>query len=150
MRTNLKAIRLRSGKKQVQVAIDLHVPLPTYRTWEQGTTRLFGDTLVALSSYFNCSVDDILGTPFGAGAGKAPGSAEERTRAISNSAIDHMGDSERLVYQRLMASFLELSGEGQERLAEQAEMMCRSGMYTRFGRAKAFSDGDLGTRRETP
>ncbi len=64
MKNNLKTIREMNGKRQEDVARDLDVPLPTYRSWEQGGRGLNGEKLIVLAGYFNVTTDTILGSQF--------------------------------------------------------------------------------------
>lgn len=58
---NLKPLRKLSGKTQHEVAVDLGVPIGTYRNWEQGTRSLNEDLIRRLSEYYNVSADLIIG-----------------------------------------------------------------------------------------
>ena len=149
MKNCLKEIRCATGKTQAEVASELHINLPTYRTYEQGTRRLSDENLVRLATYFRCSVDDILGLADATGLDTASDPGCARLKAVVDAAIDRMPSAERAALQRLLTGYFALSDAGREKLAEESEMMVRSGMYARFGRAKAFSDGDPGPRRET-
>lgn len=149
MKNCLKEIRCATGKTQAEVARELNINLPTYRTYEQGTRRLSDENLVRLAAYFRCSVDEILGLPRAAALTSQTDQDGDRLKTLVSAAIDRLPPSERLVFQKVLARYFELSADGQGKLLEQAEMMCRSGMYAQFGSTKAFSDGDPGSRQET-
>lgn len=60
---NLKSLRKLSGKTQHEVAVDLGVPIGTYRNWEQGTRSLNEDLIRRFSKYFDVSADLVVGLP---------------------------------------------------------------------------------------
>lgn len=58
----LKSIRKRSGLKQEQAAEQLHVPLGTYRNWEQCKNAPKSATeLKRVADFFGVSVTDLFG-----------------------------------------------------------------------------------------
>lgn len=145
MRNCLKEIRVARGKTQSEVARDLSINLPTYRTYEQGSRRLSDENLVRFAGYFGCSADEILGISARAPIDRATAPARDRLKSLTDAALDAMSESERLCFRKLLSDYLALSRRGQEKVAEEAEMMVRSGMYARFGRRGAFPDAGSGT-----
>lgn len=134
MDNNLKAIRKAHGKSQAIVAEELGITLSSYRKWERGETRLFGDNLVTLSGYFNCSVDDILGTSFAEGITADRLNESEKARSFSNMALGHMNEKEKVLFTKLTKCFLELSEKGQTEILEFSDTLVRSGKYAKFGK----------------
>lgn len=61
MKNHLKELRQARGLTQQQMADALAEKLPTYRTWERGTTNFNIVQLVECASILDCSTDEILG-----------------------------------------------------------------------------------------
>lgn len=61
MLLGLKKVRKANGKTQAQVAEDLGVELPTYRTWEQCRNSPQGGTANQLADYFDVTTDELFG-----------------------------------------------------------------------------------------
>ena len=113
MDNNLKAIRKAHGKSQAIVAKELGI---------------------TLSGYFNCSVDDILGTSFAEGITADRLNESEKARSFSNMALGHMDEKEKVLFTKLTKCFLELSEKGQTELLEFSDTLVRSGKYAKFGK----------------
>ena len=58
----LKETRLKYGKKQPEVAAILGIGVPAYSMMENGQREINGSKLVKLAKYYDCSVDELLGT----------------------------------------------------------------------------------------
>jgi len=58
---NIKKYRLLKGKTQQEVAQDLNITQFTLSNYENGKTQPNLEILIKLSTYFNVSVDDLLG-----------------------------------------------------------------------------------------
>lgn len=58
---NIKALRNERGLTQVQLADGIGVRQSVISAWEIGKSQPLPDGLVALASFFSCSVDYILG-----------------------------------------------------------------------------------------
>ena len=56
-----KAMRERSGLKQISVAEALNVKQTTISMWETGESKPHADTLIELAELYNCSIDELLG-----------------------------------------------------------------------------------------
>lgn len=63
MNNRLKEIRKARGMTQQELADALNEKLPTYRTWERGTTNFNIAQLVECARILDCSTDEILGMP---------------------------------------------------------------------------------------
>ncbi len=59
--TRLKELRESSGKSMAQVSRDMNIPYTTYVGYEKGAREPNSETLIALASYYNVSVDYIIG-----------------------------------------------------------------------------------------
>lgn len=59
----LKEIRKRNGMTQAELAAILSVKLPTYRTWERGTTMMNLEQAYNCAIALNCTIDEIAGRP---------------------------------------------------------------------------------------
>lgn len=149
MKNRLRDLRMQRGIAQKDVAAHLGMSAAGYSHLESGRRKLSDEALVKLSALLGCTADDILGIADAAGLDTASDPGCARLKAVVDAAIDRMPSAERAALQRLLTGYFALSDAGREKLAEESEMMVRSGMYARFGRAKAFSDGDPGPRRET-
>lgn len=57
----LNAIRKASRLTQLQVAGELGVSKATYSSWETGRAEMGADRILALSEFFDCTPNDILG-----------------------------------------------------------------------------------------
>lgn len=110
VKNNLKEIRDASGKKQETVAADLGISLSTYRSWEQGSRRLNGESLVLLASYFNVSSDSIIGTMF----------ADKKFQHKTAQNAQH---------ERLLCIFDLLNDEGQAKVFDYIDDLIQSGKY---------------------
>ncbi len=58
----LKETRLKHGRKQPEVAAVLGIGVPAYSMMESGQREINGSKLVKLAKYYECSVDELLGT----------------------------------------------------------------------------------------
>ena len=58
---NLKTLRKQKGKTQKEIAEYLKIATMTYCGYEIGKSEPNIDTLIKLSSYFDCSVDELIG-----------------------------------------------------------------------------------------
>lgn len=58
---NLKKMRKNRGLKQIDVAAAINVTQTTYSRYETGIRKLEQETLVALSKFYNISIDYIVG-----------------------------------------------------------------------------------------
>lgn len=135
MKNQLRDIRRSKGLTQKQVAELLNITEGGYSHLENGRRKISDETLVRLSSIFNCTVDDILGAPCSRDITKKEAlSLDDQTRAISNQLINHLSTDEMLSFQSLMRSFSQISSEGKKRLAEDADTLLRSGKYAKFGK----------------
>lgn len=63
MEIRLKEIRTRNGMTQAELAAILSVKLPTYRTWERGTTMMNLEQAYNCAIALNCTIDEIAGRP---------------------------------------------------------------------------------------
>lgn len=63
----LKALREAKGLKQKQIADILNINQGNYSRYEKGTLTPTTETLIALSDYYNVSIDYILGLDKSAG-----------------------------------------------------------------------------------
>lgn len=133
MGNNLKTIRSNSGKTQKQVAEELGISLPAYRTYEQGTRRLTDELLLQLSTYFSVSVDSILGSKFSVSLSSTSFLEDSEMRSIVNAAVSEMNKEDRQQFRKLLESYMALSSTGRKQLADSADTMKRSGKYKRFG-----------------
>lgn len=133
MGNNLKTIRSNSGKTQKQVAEELGISLPAYRTYEQGARRLTDELLLQLSIYFSVSVDSILGSKFSASLSSPSFLEDSEMRSIVNAAVSEMNKEDRQQFRKLLESYMALSSAGRKQLADSADTMNRSGKYKRFG-----------------
>jgi transcriptional regulator with XRE-family HTH domain len=59
-KTNLKAMRVRAGLTQLEMAKKAGVPFRTYQNWETGAREPRLQALVALASAFGVTVDELL------------------------------------------------------------------------------------------
>jgi transcriptional regulator with XRE-family HTH domain len=59
-RVNLKSLRLIRGKTQEQLADDLIINRATIGSYEEGRATPKLDTLIAMASYFNITVDELI------------------------------------------------------------------------------------------
>ena len=63
MQIRLKELRKAAGLTQAQLADQLQVKLPTYRTWERGTTMMNLEQAYNCALALNCTIDEIAGMP---------------------------------------------------------------------------------------
>lgn len=63
MQIMLKEIRKRNSLTQAELAEMLGVKLPTYRTWERGTTMMNLEQAYNCAVVLNCTIDEIAGMP---------------------------------------------------------------------------------------
>ncbi len=59
--TRLEELRKTQGKSMAQVARDLNIPYTTYVGYEKGAREPNSESLIAFASYYNVSVDYIIG-----------------------------------------------------------------------------------------
>lgn len=64
MGTRLKEVRLKYGKKQPEIAAVLGIGVPAYSMMENGQREINASKLIKLAEYYECSVDELLGTWF--------------------------------------------------------------------------------------
>ena len=133
MGNNLKTIRSNSGKTQKQIAVELGISLSAYRKYEQGTRRLTDEFLLQLSTYFSVSVDSILGSKYSVSIPTPSFLEDSAMQSIVNAAISEMNKEERLLFRKLLESYMAQSCAGREQLMDSADTMNRSGKYKRFG-----------------
>lgn len=98
----LKSIRKSMGLTQDDVAKVLNVTRAAYSNLETGKRDPSTDTLIQLASYFNVSVDDLLG--------------------IAARSVNPEGE-------RLLSLFCNLNPTGQELLIDYAEMLVAKPAY---------------------
>lgn len=60
MNNNMKIARERLGLTQDEAALELGIPLKTYRNYEQGVREPNGATLVKIARLYNTTVDYLL------------------------------------------------------------------------------------------
>ena len=58
---NLKEIRKRNKKTQVQVANDLHFAQTTYTAYENSKIQPSTESIIKIADYFNVSIDELVG-----------------------------------------------------------------------------------------
>ena len=60
----LKAVREKHGYKQPKIAEVIGVSVPTYSLMESGKREINSEKLRKLSSFYRCSIDELLGTEY--------------------------------------------------------------------------------------
>ena len=99
----LKEIRQRIGKSQQQVADFLQMQRPSYANIENNRRDPDTSTILKLSEYFHCSIDELFG--------------------INQARLPEMTGSER----RAARLFSDLNEEGQEKALEYLEFLIGKG-----------------------
>lgn len=147
MKNNLRELRLRKGKTQKEVGEHLGITEAAYGRWENGQRKLSAEALLALSSYLECTIDDILAPDLTVPHQPGPRDGEELCR-LAEAAAGRLGPVDRSLLVSLIRSFMALSAQGRAAAVDQVDTMVRSGKYRRLGVVE-FSDGDPGLRAET-
>ena len=62
MKEALKALRLRAGLSQDEVAAALHIQQTTVSMWESGINMPRAALLPALAELYGCTIDDLYGS----------------------------------------------------------------------------------------
>lgn len=62
VRNNIKALRIRTGRMQKEVAHDLGVKIDRYRSWEQRKRNPTGAMVGKIADYFGVTMDTVLGS----------------------------------------------------------------------------------------
>lgn len=140
MKNNLKTIRNRVGKTQKEVSADLSISLPTYRTYEQGKRKLSDELLIALACYYNCSCDDILGSPYAIDESSTEYLKTERIRSYLGYAISSMSGEDQKLTQQLVSQFIKLSPNGKLKVVDYIDDLVRSGKYAQLGSTNFSSE----------
>lgn len=65
----LKEIRISRGLKQEEVASMLKMSLSTYRSWEQGVSKLTLENAYKIALTLGCTPNDLCGWPIGKNEG---------------------------------------------------------------------------------
>lgn len=79
----LRELRKANNLTVAQTAQNLNIPFETYRSYEIGRNQADYDTLLKLASYFNVSVDYLLGREVPTLAEKAAGASATRKESIT-------------------------------------------------------------------
>ena len=58
----LKETRLKYGKKQPEEAAVHEIGVPDYSKMERGQSEINGSKIIKIARYYECSVDELLGT----------------------------------------------------------------------------------------
>lgn len=148
MKNNLREIRIRRGKTQKEVGEYLGVTEAAYGRYENSQRKLTDETLMELSRYFECTVDDILAPDLASIPEERPDDGAADIRSLFDAALNRIGPTDRALLAKLVRSFMALSGTGRERAVDSVDTMVRSGKFIRLGVVE-FSDGDSESRRET-
>lgn len=139
MQNNLKQIRKSKSISQPKAAEDLGYGLSTYRKYENGTRRISDEKLVQLSSYFNVSIDVILGTAYMVDPTSPQFQKDAKTRSFLNAIVANLKPQERSLLHMLLSNFSELNESGKTKLVEESDTMVRSGKFENFGGHSHFS-----------
>lgn len=139
MQNNLKQIRESKNISQPKAAEDLGYGLSTYRKYENGTRRISDEKLVQLSSYFNVSIDVILGTAYKVDPTSPQFQKETKTRSFLNAIVTILTPQERSLLHELLSNFSKLNESGKTKLVEESDTMVRSGKFENFGGHSQFS-----------
>lgn len=108
MRTNLQKMRKAAGFKSARLfAEHIGMSVSTYTNYEQGRVSMDVELLWRFADAMNCTVDEILGR-------EAP-----------------YRDMEDPVHRAIADAYEDMNEHGRKRLAEQAEMMAKSGMFSK-------------------
>lgn len=148
MKNNLREIRIRRGKTQKELGEHLGITEAAYSRYENSRRKLTDETLMELSRYLECTVDDILAPDLASVPEERPDDGSAALRSLFDAAIGRIGPTDRALLAKLVRSFMALSGEGRERAVDDVDTMVRSGKFIRLGVVE-FSDGDPRARRET-
>ena len=62
MNNRLKATRLKYGKKQAEIAEVLGIGVSAYSMMESGQREINSSRLIALSKFYGCTTDELLGS----------------------------------------------------------------------------------------
>ena len=139
MQNNLKQIRESKNISQPKAAEDLGYGLSTYRKYENGTRRISDEKLVQLSSYFNVSIDVILGTAYKVDPTSPQFQKDAKTRSFLNAIVTILTPQERSLLHVLLSNFSELNESGKTKLVEESDTMVRSGKFENFCGHSQFS-----------
>lgn len=139
MQNNLKQIRESKNISQPKAAEDLGYGLSTYRKYENGTRRISDEKLVQLSSYFNISIDVILGTAYKVDPTSPQFQKDAKTRSFLNAIVTILTPQERSLLHELLSNFSKLNESGKTKLVEESDTMVRSGKFENFGGHSQFS-----------
>lgn len=139
MQNNLKQIRESKNISQPKAAEDLGYGLSTYRKYENGTRRISDEKLVQLSSYFNASIDVILGKAYKVDPTSPQFQKDAKTRSFFNAIVINLTPQERSLLHELLSNFSELNESGKAKLVEESDTMVRSGKFENYGGHSQFS-----------
>lgn len=139
MQNNLKQIRESKNISQPKAAEVLGYGLSTYRKYENGTRRISDEKLVQLSSYFNASIDVILGTAYKVDPTSPQFQKDAKTRSFLNAIVTSLTPQEWSLLHVLLSNFSELNESGKTKLVEESDTMVRSGKFENFGGHSQFS-----------
>lgn len=115
MQNNLKQIRESKNISQPKAAEDLGYGLSTYRKYENGTRRISDEKLVQLSSYFNASIDVILGKAYKVDPTSPQFQKDAKTRSFLNAIVTNLTPQERSLLHELLSKLLRAQRERQDK-----------------------------------
>lgn len=141
MNNRIASIRKSKALTQQEVADYLGLSMPGYSNIERGQRRLTADVLIKLSTLFDTSVDELLGTSFAIDSESPQYQVDQALRATLISATARLDTKSKTQVQALVNSFLLLSDKGRAKLVDTADDLVRSGKYVELGRS-GFSGED--------
>lgn len=107
MNLQLKKIRTEKGYSQEKMAQLLHIKTSRYGTWERGERAISFSQAIDCADILGCTLDEL------AGRNAARACFSDKTQESINSNYEAMNN------------------HGRQRLAEEAEMMAKSGMFAK-------------------
>ena len=104
---NIKALRVRTGKMQKEVAHDLGVKLDRYRAWEQRKRNPTGAMVSTIADYFGVTMDTVLGSRQ---ASPLPPSTDEQ---LLLDAYRQLNDTDRATVSRVVYALLDTTEDNE-------------------------------------
>lgn len=133
MVNNLKAIRTMTNRSRSEVAAYLGITVQGYGKLENGVSRLSDETLVALSDYFDCSIETILSPKYDSKKETPSFMIDSQLKTLFRNYLSQLDEDGRKQLYKLLSAYTKLNHEGQVKLLDYADDMVLSGKYIKTG-----------------